>query len=98
MPKTRNVYLRIVESAASEAMCEYNFSNRAQTSLMEAAGISLGKSSNKIIKSRDIRRIAQSKKRSTVAYKKYRQKFKIQKIKIEDKKKEKGVTYGAGLF
>ncbi|KAG8275866.1 hypothetical protein J6590_076768 [Homalodisca vitripennis] len=35
MPKTRNVSKRIVESAAAEAISEFNFGNKVQTGLME---------------------------------------------------------------
>ncbi|KAG8304707.1 hypothetical protein J6590_087390 [Homalodisca vitripennis] len=90
---------RIVESAAAKAISEFNFGNKLQTGLMEGAKLSPGRQSFKHMKARDKRRIAQSEKRTTIAYNKYLRLLKLKKMKKENKNKEKeGITYGAGLF
>lgn len=67
--------------------------------MMVAAGVSPGRSSLKIIRARDKRRILQAKKRLSAKYMKYRRRMKVRKLATEEKLKGKeGVTYGAGLF
>lgn len=90
---------RLVDFAASEAILEYNFGNKAQSILMKASKVSPGKLSDRIMEIKDRRRVFQSKKRLTLKYKKYRQQKKLKKLKTEERKlKKEGVTYGAGLF
>lgn len=98
-PKTRNVSTRIVECATAEAISEYNYGNKIQSAMMEAAGVSPGRASLKIIRARDKRRILQAKKRRTAKYVKHRRLMKVKKIAKEEKLKEKeGVLYGVDFF
>ena len=88
-----------VEMAAIGAIVQFNEGASGKHLVMEKAGISCGKHSERGSAQKDTKRIYNAKQKSSQKQRKARKKIRVAKLRAEEEKKSvEGTSYGAGKF